>query len=181
LLCLYSLYQAYSRASYKVSKTFKPTNSDAKDFDVSGQYARLSFVETLASDLRPAPDAARQASEAREERSGMHLIDTLVLLPAGAFYCGTHKHYSVVKCTPELFFVNQQKAEMSAMFCLRAAGVSSPFAKAGAFTSDFHYTDEVYIPFTCCSRALPWSIKCCASVESTGWLAKTVCSSMVII
>jgi hypothetical protein len=76
--------------------------------------------------------------EPREERNGMHLIDTLVLLPAGAFYCGTQKHYSVVKCTTELFLLNPQKAEMRAMFCLWAAGVSSPAQDAtGAFTPDF--------------------------------------------
>jgi hypothetical protein len=70
------------RASCKVCKTFKPTNSDAKDVDVSGQKARLSSVVTLAFDLRPFPNAATRGSQAREERSGMHLIDTVVLLPA---------------------------------------------------------------------------------------------------
>jgi hypothetical protein len=33
----------------------------------------LSSVDTLACDLRPAPDAARHPSQAREERS-MHLV-----------------------------------------------------------------------------------------------------------
>jgi hypothetical protein len=31
---------------------------------------------------RPFPNAATRGSQAREERSGMHLIDTVVLLPA---------------------------------------------------------------------------------------------------
>ena len=75
--------------------------------------------------------------EPREERNGMHLIDTLALLPAGAFYCGTQKHSSVVKCPTELFFLNSQKAEMRAMFCLWAAGVSSPAWKDGGFHARF--------------------------------------------
>ena len=52
-------------ASYQVYQTFRPTNSDAQDMDVSGQDARLSFVDTLAPDQRPAPDEL----DAREERS----------------------------------------------------------------------------------------------------------------
>ena len=46
------------RASYQVGQTFKPMNSDAQDVDVSGQDARLSFIATLACDLRPFPNAA---------------------------------------------------------------------------------------------------------------------------
>jgi hypothetical protein len=52
-------------------------------------------------------------SEAREEREGMHLSGTVVLLPARLFYRGTPKHYSVVKCTTDLFFVSLAKAEMA--------------------------------------------------------------------
>jgi hypothetical protein len=67
----------------KVCQTFKQTNSDAKDVDGSGQTARLSFVDTLASCSRPAPDDSK-----REKRGGMHLMETLVLLPTGAIYRG---------------------------------------------------------------------------------------------
>jgi len=43
----------------------------------------------------------------------MHLSGTVVLLPARLFYRGTPKHYSVVKCTTDLFFVSLAKAEMA--------------------------------------------------------------------
>jgi len=42
----------------------------------------------------------------------MHLSVTVVLLPARLFYRGTPKHYSVVKCPTDLFFVSLAKAEM---------------------------------------------------------------------
>ena len=52
--------------SLETNKTFKPTNSDAQEVDVSEQDARLSFVDPLACDLRPSPDAASRGSQARE-------------------------------------------------------------------------------------------------------------------
>ena len=91
------------RASCKVCKTFKPTNSGVEDIRASERNAPLSSVGTLACDLRPFPNTATRGSQAREERSGMHLIDTVVLLPARPIERGTCKHYSVVKCTMDTF------------------------------------------------------------------------------
>ena len=61
---------------------------------------RPSFVRCY-SHFRPAPGAFRL--EAKEERSSMHLMRTLVLLLKGAIYFETRKHYVVIKCTPLLF------------------------------------------------------------------------------
>jgi hypothetical protein len=53
----------------------------------------LSSVDTLACDLRPCPSTALQSEPSkRREKVGMHLIDTLVLLPAGAVYYGTQRN-----------------------------------------------------------------------------------------
>jgi hypothetical protein len=82
------------RASLELGERFKPTNSGVQDMCASEELLPLSFVDTLASSLRPAPGGASRGDEAREERSGMHLIETLVLLPAGAFYCGRRGFHS---------------------------------------------------------------------------------------
>jgi hypothetical protein len=124
------------RASLEVGERFKLTNSGVQDMCASEELLPLSFVATLASSLRPAPGGASRGDEAREERSGRHLIETLVLLPAGTFYYGTRKHYLVVKCTSRLFFLNLQKAEIQATFRLRAARLSSPWIHPGAFRRD---------------------------------------------
>ncbi len=65
--------------SLETNKTFKPTNSDAQDVDVSEQAARLSFVDTLACDLRPSPDAATLRSQAREA-GGIPALGRLLVL-----------------------------------------------------------------------------------------------------
>jgi len=103
VLGLLALSLPCDRASCKVCKTFKPTNSGVEDIRASERNARLSSVVTLACDLRPFPNAATRGSQAREERSGMHLIETVVLLPARPIYRGTRKHYAVVKCTMDTF------------------------------------------------------------------------------
>jgi hypothetical protein len=51
------------RASCKVSKTFKLTNSGAQDVYASEQSARLSSVDTLAYSLRPVPDTAPKGAK----------------------------------------------------------------------------------------------------------------------
>ena len=53
-------------ASSESCKTLKSMNSDAKDVDVSEHTARLSFMNTLACDLRPFPNAATEV--ARQEK-----------------------------------------------------------------------------------------------------------------
>jgi hypothetical protein len=53
------------RASLETNKTLRPTNSDAQDVYVSEHSARLSIVATLASDLRPFPNAARHAERSK--------------------------------------------------------------------------------------------------------------------
>jgi len=103
VLGLLALSLPCDRASCKVCKTFKPTTSGVEDIRAWERNARLSSVVTLACDLRPFPHAATRGSQAREERSGMHLIETVVLLPARPIYRGTRKHYAVVKCTMDTF------------------------------------------------------------------------------
>ena len=56
-------------ASWQVCRTFRQTNSDAQDVDVSRQRARLSFVGTRTPCQRPAPDEL----DVQEERKSMHL------------------------------------------------------------------------------------------------------------
>ena len=65
----------------ETNKTYKPTNSDVEDIRVSEQYARLSFVDTLACDLRPSPDAAPKG--ARQEK-------WKVYLPWGSYTLRSH-------------------------------------------------------------------------------------------
>ncbi len=65
----------------ETNKTCKPTNSDAQDVDVSEHSARLSFVDTLACDLRPSPDAAPKG--ARQEK-------WKVYLPWGSYTLRSH-------------------------------------------------------------------------------------------
>jgi hypothetical protein len=48
VLALLALSPSEHGALCKVSQTFKQTNSDAKDVDVSGQTTHLSSVDTLA-------------------------------------------------------------------------------------------------------------------------------------
>ena len=68
-------------AACKVCKTFKPTNSGVEDIHASERNARLSSVGTLASALRARfQTLLREVPLPREERSGMHLIETVVLL-----------------------------------------------------------------------------------------------------
>ena len=71
VLALLPLSPSCDGASWKVCQTCKPTNSDVEDIRVSEQDARLSFVATLACDLRPAPDAAPEG--ARQEKRGTPL------------------------------------------------------------------------------------------------------------
>jgi hypothetical protein len=74
VLDLLSLSLSCERASWQVYQTFKPTASFVEDIRASERDQFLgSIVDTLACDLRPAPDAARHPSQAREERS-MHLV-----------------------------------------------------------------------------------------------------------
>jgi len=87
----FQLSPSYDGASLETCKTLKPTNSDAQDAYVSEQTARLSFVVTLTCDLRPFPNAAPPGSQAREERIGMHLSRTVVLLPARPIYRGSQE------------------------------------------------------------------------------------------
>src|SRR5438552_12300476 len=56
--------------SLETNKTFKPTNSGVEDIRASEQTARLSFVDTLACDLRPSPDAATEV--ARQEKKEVY-------------------------------------------------------------------------------------------------------------
>jgi hypothetical protein len=79
----------------------------------------LSSVATLACGFCPAPDTVPRGNQAREERSGLHLIATLVLLRKGALSFATRKHDSVVKCPLHLFFLNPQQAEMQACWAAR--------------------------------------------------------------
>ena len=72
VLALLPLSPSCDGASWKVSQTFKPTNSDVEDIRVSEQHARLLFVDTLACDLRPSPDAA-PARGAKQEKRGIAL------------------------------------------------------------------------------------------------------------
>ena len=65
----------------ETNKTYKPTNSDVEDIRVSEQDARLSFVDTLACDLRPSPDAAPKG--ARQEK-------WKVYLPWGSYTLRSH-------------------------------------------------------------------------------------------
>ena len=68
----------------------------------------------------------------------MHLMGTLVLVLKGAIYFETRKHYCVVKCTTEIFFVKKQKVEIRAMRILPSgSGRFIPHLKTGAFTPDF--------------------------------------------
>ena len=76
----------------------------------------LSFVVTLACGLRPAPDAATRVARQEKRAVGMHLIGTLVLLLKGAIYFETHERYSVVKCTPGLFFCQTEKRKSLYIF-----------------------------------------------------------------
>src|SRR6266566_5545732 len=62
-LLSFQLSLSCERASSETNKTCKPTNSDAQDVYVSEQTARLSFVDPLACDLRPAPDAAPEGAK----------------------------------------------------------------------------------------------------------------------
>ncbi len=59
---------SYDKASLEVGERFKLTNSEAQDVDVSGPQAHLSFVDLLASSLRPAPGGASPRGEGREVR-----------------------------------------------------------------------------------------------------------------
>jgi hypothetical protein len=52
--------------------------------------ATCAHVQALLEDKEG--EAFLSYSQAREERVGMHLIATLVLLPAGAIYCGTQRN-----------------------------------------------------------------------------------------
>ena len=111
-----SLSLSCDRASWQVCQTLKPTNSGAQDVYASEETLPLSFVHTLACDLRPAPDAATRVARQEKRVGGMHLIGTLVLLLKGAMYFETRKHYSVVTCTRRLFFVSHRKAEIPVHF-----------------------------------------------------------------
>ena len=61
----------------------------------------LSSVDTLACDLRPAPDVARHPSQSREKRGVCIWFNTVVFLPT-ALRCGTHTLFSF-QCTAYLF------------------------------------------------------------------------------
>ena len=111
LVCLHSPYPAIGPRARSARLASRRT-SRVEDIRASERNARLSSVVTLACDLRPFPNAATRGSQAREERSGMHLIDTVVLLPARPIYRGTRKHYLVVKCTMYTFLEREQKVEM---------------------------------------------------------------------
>ncbi|TMC38096.1 MAG: hypothetical protein E6J31_11475 [Chloroflexi bacterium] len=84
------------------------------------------------------------------ERSGMHLIGTLMLLLKGAIDFETRKHDSVVKCTTSLFFVLCGKAEMVSSSRLRVGGFPSPRVHAWGLSprSGKHCT-------LCCNQRLP--------------------------
>ena len=85
-----SLSLSCDRASWQVYQTLKPTDSGAENIRASEQdlflFRPLILLLTACARFRTLRLKER---EPREERNGMHLIETLVLLPAGTIYRGT--------------------------------------------------------------------------------------------
>jgi hypothetical protein len=63
----------------ETNKTFKPTNSGVENIRASEQNAHLSFVHTLACNLRPSPDAAPKGAK-QEKWGGMPALGRLLVL-----------------------------------------------------------------------------------------------------
>jgi hypothetical protein len=72
VLDLLSLSLSCDRASWQVCQTLKPTTSGAQDVYASEETLSLSFVDTLACDLRPVPDAATRVARQEKREVGMH-------------------------------------------------------------------------------------------------------------